>query len=395
MTSTANTGAAFNEHDLLDLDDELGDEARNTRDTVRAYATTELGPRIADWYERGTLPRDVAKGLGALGLFGMQLNGYGCPGLSAGAYGVACRELEAVDSGLRSFVSVQGCLAMFAIHRYGTEEQRQAWLPAMATGEALGCFGLTEPEAGSDPASMRTSARRDGADWVLSGTKTWINNGAIADVAVIWARAEEGILGFLVPTDAPGFTAREITHKLSLRASNTATIVLDDVRVPSSALLRGARGLKSVLSCLNEARFGIVWGVVGAARACYASALDYVGGREQFGRPLASYQLSQRKLADMAVAVTHAGMTALRLTSLKQAGRLTPVQISLGKLANARSAIEVARTARGMLGANGITLDYPVMRHMANLEAVITVEGTEEVHTLSIGNAITGLPAFR
>ncbi|MFV2104669.1 acyl-CoA dehydrogenase family protein [Micromonospora sp. LOL_024] len=391
----ANTGAMFNKHDLLDLDDELGDEARNTRDTVRTYATAELGPRIADWYERGTLPREVAEGLGALGLFGMQLNGYGCPGLSAAAYGVACRELEAVDSGLRSFVSVQGCLAMFAIHRYGSEEQRQAWLPAMATGEVLGCFGLTEPEAGSDPGSMRTSARRDGVDWVLSGTKTWINNGAIADVAVIWARAEERILGFLVPTDSPGFTAREITGKLSLRASNSATVVLDDVRVRSSALLPGARGLKSVLSCLNEARFGIVWGVVGAASACYASALDYVGGREQFGRPLASYQLSQRKLADMAVAVTHAGMTALRLTSLKQAGRLTPVQISLGKLANARSAIEVARIARGMLGANGITLDYPVMRHMANLEAVTTVEGTEEVHTLSIGHAVTGLPAFR
>ncbi|MFI6026186.1 acyl-CoA dehydrogenase family protein [Amycolatopsis magusensis] len=390
-----NAPAKFNEHDLLDLDDELDDEARHTRDTVRAYATTELGPRIADWYERGTLPRDIAKGFGALGLFGMQLDGYGCPRLSAAAYGVACRELEAVDSGLRSFVSVQGCLAMFAIHRYGSEEQRQEWLPAMATGEALGCFGLTEPEAGSDPGSMRTSARRDGADWVLSGTKTWINNGAIADVAVIWARADEGILGFLVPTDAPGFTAREITRKLSLRASNTATIVLDDVRVPSSALLPGARGLKSVLSCLNEARFGIVWGVVGAARTCYASVLDYVGGREQFGRPLASYQLSQRKLADMAVALTHAGMTALRLTGLKQAGRLTPVQISLGKLANARSAIDVARVARGMLGANGITLDYPVMRHMANLEAVITVEGTEEIHTLSIGHAITGLPAFR
>ncbi|ASR34879.1 acyl-CoA dehydrogenase [Prauserella marina] len=391
----ASAGATSSEHDLLDLDDELSVEARTTRDAVCAYATTELGPRIADWYERGTLPRDVAKELGALGLFGMQLNGYGCPGLSADAYGVTCRELEAVDSGLRSLVSVQGCLAMFAIHRYGSEDQRRAWLPAMATGEALGCFGLTEPEAGSDPGSMRTFARRDGADWVLSGTKTWINNGAIADVAVIWARADDGILGFLVPTDAPGFTAREITRKLSLRASNTATIVLDDVRVPSPALLPGARGLKCVLSCLNEARFGIVWGVVGAARSCYTSALDYVGSREQFGRPLASYQLSQRKLADMAIAVTHAGMTALRLTALKQAGRLTPVRISLGKLANARSAIEVARIARGMLGANGVTLDYPVMRHMANLEAVLTVEGTEEVHTLTIGHAVTGLSAFR
>lgn len=382
-------------HDFLALDDELDEVARNVRDTVRAHATTELLPHVADWFERGALPREVAKGLGALGLFGMQLDGYGCAGLGATAYGVACRELEAVDSGLRSFVSVQGCLAMVAIHRLGSEEQRQEWLPRMATGEVLGCFGLTEPDAGSDPGAMRTTARRDGDDWVIDGAKMWINNGDIADIAVIWAGTEEGVRGFLVPTTTPGFTAREITRKLSLRASNTAALELDGVRVPSSAMLPGARGLRSVLSCLNEARFGIVWGVVGAARTCYATALDYTAGRTQFGRQLASFQLSQRKLADMVVAITHAGMVALRLSRLKEDGRLLPVQIGLGKLANVRSAIDVARTARGMLGANGITLDYPVMRHMANLEAVLTVEGTEEVHQLSIGHAVTGAQAFR
>ncbi|MFE7927839.1 acyl-CoA dehydrogenase family protein [Streptomyces sp. NPDC057456] len=382
-------------HDFLVLDDELGAAERAVRDTVRGYATTELLPHVADWYERAELPRSIAKELGALGLLGMQLDGYGCPGLSATAYGVACRELEAVDSGLRSFVSVQGCLAMCAIHRWGSEEQRREWLPRMAAGEALGCFGLTEPDSGSDPGSMRTYARRDGDDWVLNGTKAWINNGTLADVAVIWAHAEDEVRAFLVPTDTPGFVAEEITRKLALRASNTAGLTLDEVRVPASAALPGARGLKTAFSCLNEARFGIIWGVVGAARTCYASALDYAVAREQFGRPLASFQLSQRKLADMVVHLTHAGMTALRLARLKEAGRLMPTQLSLGKLANVRAATEVARTARSILGANGITLEYPVMRHMSNLEAVVTVEGTEEVHTLSIGRAVTGTQAFR
>ncbi|WP_225829834.1 acyl-CoA dehydrogenase family protein [Streptomyces sp. NK08204] len=382
-------------HDFLDLDDELNATERDLRDTVRAYATTEVLPQVADWYERGELPRSIAKELGALGLFGMQLDGYGCAGLSATAYGVACRELEAVDSGLRSFVSVQGCLAMCAIHRWGSEEQRQEWLPRMVTGEALGCFGLTEPDSGSDPGSMRTFARRDGDDWVLNGTKTWINNGAIADVAVIWADTADGVRGFLVPTGTRGFAAQEITRKLALRASNTARITLDEVRLPATAALPGAQGLKTALSCLNEARFGIIWGVVGAARTCYASALQYAARREQFGRTLASFQLSQRKLADMVVDITHAGMTALRLARLKEAGRLVPTQLSLGKLANARCAAEVARSARSILGANGITLEYPVMRHMSNLEAVLTVEGTEEVHALSIGRAITGVQAFR
>ncbi|MFJ9151092.1 acyl-CoA dehydrogenase family protein [Streptomyces sp. NPDC102270] len=382
-------------HDFLALDDELDAAERDVRDTVRAYATTELLPHVADWYERAELPRSIAKELGALGLLGMQLDGYGCAGLSATAYGLACRELEAVDSGLRSFVSVQGCLAMCVIHRWGSEEQRQEWLPRMAAGEALGCFGLTEPESGSDPGSMRTFARRDGDDWVLNGTKAWINNGTLADVAVIWAHAEDEVRAFLVPTDTPGFAAEEITRKLALRASNTAGLTLDEVRVPHSAVLPGARGLKTAFSCLNEARFGIIWGVVGAARTCYAGALDYAAGREQFGRSLASFQLSQRKLADMVVHITHAGMTALRLARLKEAGRLAPVQLSLGKLANVRAATEVARTARSILGANGITLEYPVMRHMSNLEAVLTVEGTEEVHTLSIGRAVTGVQAFR
>ncbi|CAM5324541.1 acyl-CoA dehydrogenase family protein [Streptomyces canarius] len=382
-------------HDFLALDDELDATERAMRDTVRAYATTELLPHVADWYERAELPRSIAKELGALGLLGMQLDGYGCAGLSATAYGIACRELEAVDSGLRSFVSVQGCLAMCAIHRWGSAEQRQEWLPRMAAGEVLGCFGLTEPESGSDPGSMRTFARRDGGDWVLNGAKAWINNGALADVAVIWAHTEDGVRAFLVPTGTPGFAAQEITRKLALRASNTAGLTLDEVRVPASAALPGARGLKTALSCLNEARFGIIWGVVGAARTCYASALDYAVGREQFGRSLASFQLSQRKLADMVVDLTHAGMTALRLARLKEAGLLEPTQLSLGKLANVRAATEVARTARSILGANGITLDYPVMRHMSNLEAVLTVEGTEEVHTLSIGRAVTGVQAFR
>jgi glutaryl-CoA dehydrogenase len=381
--------------DFLALDAELDDAERDVRDTVRRYVRAELAPHIAEWFELGTLPRDIAKGLGELGVFGMHLQGYGCSGTSAVAYGVACRELEAVDSGLRSFVSVQGSLAMFAIHHWGSEEQRQEWLPRMAAGDALGCFGLTEPDSGSDPGSMRTRARRDGSDWVLDGAKMWITNGTLADVAVVWAGTDEGIRGFVVPTNLPGFTAREVPHKLSLRASITAELVFEGVRLPAEAAFPEVRGLKGPLSCLNEARFGIAWGVVGAARACYESALDYAGTREQFGKPIAGFQLTQRKLADMVVEVNRAGLLALHVGRLKDAGTLHPNHISLAKLANVRSAIEVARSARTVLGANGITLDYPVMRHASNLETVLTYEGTEEVHALTVGQSVTGLSAFR
>ncbi|HEX9336931.1 MAG TPA: acyl-CoA dehydrogenase family protein [Pseudonocardiaceae bacterium] len=381
--------------DFLALDDQLDDTERAVRDTVRDYAASELAPHVADWFERGTLPREIAKGLGQLGVFGMHLTGYGCAGASAVAYGVACRELEAVDSGLRSFVSVQGSLAMFAIHHWGTEQHRQEWLPRLATGDALGCFGLTEPDSGSDPGSMRTRARRDGDDWVLDGTKMWITNGTLADVAVVWARTDDGVRGFVVPTDTPGFTANELHHKLSLRASVTAELVFEGVRLPADAVFPEVVGLRGPLSCLNEARYGIVWGVVGAARTCFSSALEYSRTREQFGRPIAGFQLTQRKLADMVVEVNRSGLLALTLGRLKDAGTLHPSQVSLGKFANVRSALDVARTARTVLGANGITLEYPVMRHASNLETVLTYEGTEEVHALTIGNALTGLNAFR
>lgn len=388
--------SAVDPRDFLRIDEGLTGEESDIRDAVREYARVELQPHVANWYETATLPaRDLAKGFGRLGVLGMHLQGYGCAGTSSVAYGIACRELEAVDSGLRSFVSVQGSLAMFAIHRWGSEQQREQWLPKLAAGEALGCFGLTETDAGSDPASMRTRARRDGSDWVLDGTKMWITNGTVADVAVVWARTEEGIRGFVVPTDTPGFTANEVKHKLSLRASLTAELVLDGVRLPADAAFPEVRGLRGPLSCLNEARFGIVFGVVGAARTCYETALEYTISREQFGRPLAGYQLTQRKLADLLVEVNRAGLVALQLGRLKDAGTLHHSQVSLGKLANVRAALEVARTARSMLGANGISLEYPVMRHMANLETVLTYEGTEEMHALSLGQAMTGIPAFR
>jgi len=381
--------------DFLAVDDQLDDDERAVRDTVRAFAREQLAPHVSDWYDAGTLPDDLGPLFGKLGLLGMHLEGYGCAGTSATAYGLACRELEAVDSGLRSFVSVQGSLAMYAIHRWGSDEQKDEWLSGMATGERLGCFGLTEAEAGSDPGSMRTRARRDGDDWVLDGSKMWITNGTLADVAVVWAQTDDGIRGFVVPTHSPGFTATKIGRKLSLRASVTAELAFDAVRLPASAAFPEVRGLKGPLSCLNEARFGIVWGVVGAARSCFAEALDYTGTRTQFGAPLASYQLTQRKLADMCVAVTNASMVALRLGRLKDAGALDPAQVSYGKLTNARAALDVARTARGMLGGAGITLDHSVMRHMNNLETVVTYEGTEEMHLLSVGAALTGLPAFR
>ncbi|MFI7102806.1 acyl-CoA dehydrogenase family protein [Streptomyces sp. NPDC050161] len=386
--------------DILAVDDELGETERDIRDTVRSFARTELAPYIAEWFEADTMPRDLTKRFGALGLLGMHLDGYGCAGTSATAYGVACRELEAVDSGLRSFVSTQGSLAMYAIHRWGSDEQKQQWLPAMAAGDAVGCFGLTEPDAGSDPSTMRTRARRQGDDWVLDGSKLWITNSPIAEVAVIWAQTDpeqgtKGIRGFVVPTDTPGFTVNKITRKLSLRASVTGELVLESVRLPGNAMLPEARGLSGPLSCLSEARFGIIWGAVGAARACYETVLDYAGQREQFGRPIAGFQLTQQKLSEMAVQITQASLLAARLGRLKDNGTLQPVQISVGKLANVRAALDVARSARTILGGNGITLEYPVFRHMVNLETVLTYEGTEEMHLLSIGKAVTGVQAFR
>jgi glutaryl-CoA dehydrogenase len=379
----------------LDLDQMLTADERAVRDSVRELAHKELLPNVEDWYENGTIPRELAREFGKLGLLGMHLSGYGCAGMSAVDYGVACLELEAVDSGLRSFVSVQGSLAMTAIHRFGTDEQREHWLPGMAAGELIGCFGLTEPDHGSDPAGMRTHAHRDGTDWVLNGAKMWITNGSIADVAVVWAATADGVRGFVVPTDTPGFAAREMKRKLSLRASVTSELLLDDVRLPGDALLPDATGLRGPLSCLNEARYGILWGAVGSARTCFDAAVDYAGSRVQFGRPIAGFQLTQRKLADMYLELAKAALLALRLGRLKDAGELTPQLVSVGKLNNVRAALAIAREARTILGANGVTLEYPVMRHAANLESVLTYEGTSEIHTLVLGEAITGIPAYR
>jgi glutaryl-CoA dehydrogenase len=382
--------------DVLRLDEQLSDEERMVRDSVRAFRESSIDPYVADWFESGTLPvRDLAREIGKLGLFGMHLQGYGCAGLNAVSYGIACREMEAADSGLRSFVSVQGSLAMAAIHKYGSEEQKQQWLPGMAAGELIGCFGLTEPDHGSDPGSMRTYARRDGKDWVLNGAKMWITNGSVADVAVVWARTEEGINGFLVPAGTRGFTRTDIKKKLSLRASVTSELAFDDVRLPADAILPGAKGLRAPLGCLSEARFGIVFGAVGAGRTCYETAVEYAKSREQFGRPIAGFQLTQEKLARMEVAIGQAGLTALHIGRLKDAGKVTPQQISFGKLANVRAALDVARSARTILGANGVTLEYPVIRHTNNLESVLTYEGTEEIHTLVLGEAITGISAYR
>ncbi|MGW0842384.1 acyl-CoA dehydrogenase family protein [Streptomyces sp. NPDC002787] len=382
--------------DALELDSELDEVERLIRDTVSAFVKDKVTDHVADWFEAGTFPTaELGPEIGKLGLLGMHLEGYGCAGASATAYGVACRELEAADSGLRSFVSVQGSLVMFPIHRYGLEEQKQQWLPKLASGEAIGCFGLTEPDQGSDPGGMRTLAKRDGDDWVLNGTKTWITNGSIADIAVVWARTEEGIRGFLVPKDTPGFTTSEIHRKLSLRASVTAELHLEDVRLPGDAVLPGVTGLRGPLSCLSEARFGILCGVVGAARTCYLSALEYSTTREQFGRQIGGFQLTQGKLAHMQVELVRSQLLALRLSKLKDAGRLRPEQVSLGKLANVRAALDIARSARTVLGANGITTEYPVLRHANNLETVLTYEGTEEIHTLVVGESVTGLAAYR
>jgi len=392
MPRTTDPAAAV---DLLRVDDELSEEERLVRDTVRDFAGKRILPHVADWFEAGTLPRELFPEVGQLGLLGMHLTGYGCAGMGAIAYGVACRELEAADSGLRSLVSVQGSLAMFPIWKYGTEQQKQEWLPRMAAGEAIGCFGLTEPDHGSDPSGMTTRATQNGADWVLSGTKMWITNGSIADIAVVWAATEEGIRGFLVPRGAKGFTAREIHKKMSLRASVTAELHFDDVRLPADAILPGVAGLKGPLSCLSEARFGIAWGVTGAARACFEAAAEYSRTREQFGRKIGGFQLTQGKLAWMLADLQRAQLLALQLGRLKEAGKVAPEQVSLGKMSNVRTAIDIARQARTILGANGITLEYPVIRHANNLESVLTYEGTEEVHALALGQVITGISAYR
>lgn len=395
MTATAASPPAIRPDDFLSVDRLLDDEERMIRDTVRAWVRDRVVPNVREWFEEGRIPRELASELGRLGLLGMHLEGYGCAGASATAYGLACMELEAGDSGVRSLVSVQGSLAMYAIHRFGSAEHQREWLPRMAAGEAIGCFGLTEPDSGSDPGSMRTRAKRDGTDWILHGQKMWITNGSMADVAVVWATTDEGVRGFVVPTDTPGFSAPDIHGKLSLRASVTSELVLDDVRLPADALLPEADGLRGPLSCLNEARFGIVWGATGAARACLEAALEYAGSRVQFGKPIASFQLVQRKLADMALQVNRATLLSLHLGRMKDAGVLRPEHVSMGKLGNVDAALEVARTARQVLGANGVTLEYPVIRHMNNLESVVTYEGTADIHALVIGGALTGIQAFR
>ena len=380
--------------DIYAIDELAGDDERLVRETVRTFVRERALPVIGDHFDAGTFPIELVPGLAEMGLLGMQLHGYGCAGATALAYGVASEELEAGDSGLRSFVSVQGSLVMFPIHAYGSEEQKQRWLPEMAAGRAIGCFGLTEPDAGSDPSSMRTRARRDGDDWIIDGTKMWITNGSIADVAVVWAETDGGVRGFLVERGSRGFSATDVHRKLSLRASVTSELSFESVRVPADAVLPGVRGLRGPLSCLSEARYGVAWGAMGSARACYESALEYSRQRIAFGKPIAAYQLTQQKLVDMATAIVHGRLLVHRLGVLKDEGRAHPVMVSLAKRANVRTALDIARSARTVLGANGVTLEYPVARHMANLESVLTYEGTEEVHTLVIGKALTGEDAF-
>jgi glutaryl-CoA dehydrogenase len=400
MATTATRVAALDPLDLLGLDDELDSDERLVRDTVRDFVAKRVLPNVGDWFERGVFPKDLIPELGALGLLGMHLDGYGCAGAGATAYGVACRELEAGDSGLRSFVSVQGSLAMFPIHAYGSDEQKQTWLPRMARGEAIGCFGLTEWDFGSDPSGMRTTARRDGGDYVLNGSKAWITNGGMADVAVVWARTDPhngdrgDVRGFVVPTDTKGFHAHAIERKISLRASVTSELVFEDCRVLASAMLPGVSGLRGPLSCLSEARYGIVWGALGAARACYEAALAYAKTRVQFGKPIASFQLTQEKLVNMALELQKGQLLASKLGRLKDAGTISPQHVSVGKLNNVREALAIAREARTILGASGVTLEYPVIRHMNNLESVLTYEGTSEIHTLILGQVITGIAAF-
>jgi glutaryl-CoA dehydrogenase len=380
---------------LLDIDSVVSPEEREIQQTVARFTADRVRPYVADWFERGYFPRELAGELGRLGALGMHLTGYGCAGLNPTSYGLTCLELEAADSGLRSFVSVQGSLSMYSIWRYGSAEQQAEWLPRLAAGEAIGCFGLTEPDAGSDPASMRTRAVREGSDWLLTGTKMWITNGGIADVATVWARTDDGIRGFLVPRGTPGFTTHDIKGKLSLRASVTSELVLDQVRLPAEAQLPLAGGLGAALACLNEARFGIVFGAVGAARDCLRTALSYAGSRVQFGRPIAGFQLTQQKLADMLAALSGGMLLALHLGRLKDQGRIRPEQVSLGKLNNVRSALAIARECRTILAGSGITVEYPPLRHANNLESVLTYEGTAEIHSLVVGQALTGLAAYR
>ncbi len=394
--ATASKHTTLDPRDFLAIDALLDDEERAIRDTVRKFVRERVVPDVGEWFEQGILPSELVKEIAQLGLFGMHLEGYGLPGASAVAYGLACMELEAGDSGVRSLVSVQGSLAMFAIWRWGSEEQKQRWLPPMHEGDAIGCFGLTEPDAGSDPGSMRTHAKRDGSDWILNGSKMWITNGTVADVAVVWARTEDGkINGFLVEKGMPGFEAPEMKHKLSLRASITSELVLHDVRVPEESRFPEVDSLRGPLSCLNEARYGIVWGAVGAGRASFESALDYAKERMVFGKPIAGYQLTQQKLAEMALEVNRGTLDALHIGRMKDEGTLRPEHVSMGKMGNVRGALDVCRTARTILGGNGITLEYPVIRHMNNLESVLTYEGTHEVHTLVVGQALTGENAFR
>lgn len=395
MASPSTPRQALRPKDFLGLDDLLSNEERLVRDTVRSFVQDRVLPSVGDWFEQGQVPRELVQELGKLGVLGMHLEGYGCAGTSATAYGLACLELEAGDSGIRSLVSVQGSLAMYAIHRWGSEDQKQEWLPRMAAGELVGCFGLTEPDAGSDPGAMRTRARKDGDDWILHGAKMWITNGSVADVAVVWAVADEGVRGFLVPKGTKGFTTKDIHKKMSLRASITSELLLDEVRLPGDAVLPRVSTLRGPLSCLNEARYGILWGAVGAARACFESALDYSGTRLAFGKPIASFQIQQQKLAIMALEVNRATLLALHLGRMKDEGRLRPEHVSMGKLANVNAALEVSRAARQVLGANGVTLEYPVIRHMNNLESVVTYEGTADVHALVVGGALTGIQAFR
>jgi glutaryl-CoA dehydrogenase len=382
--------------ELLALDSRLNPEQIALKRVIRDFADRELRPNIAKWFETGEIPaRELAKKFGALGLLGMHLDGYECAGSDALSYGLACLELEAVDSGLRSLVSVQGSLSMYAIFAYGSESQKQEWLPKMAKGLAIGCFGLTEADFGSNPSGMRTTARRDGKDWIINGSKMWITNGNIADVAIIWANSDEGIRGFCVPTNTPGFTANLIKHKLSLRASITSELVFENLRVPDEFRLPEAKSLRAPLMCLAEARFGIIFGVVGAARDCLENSITYGKSRVQFDRPIAGYQLTQAKYAQMAAGITTSLLLAYHLADLKDAGKIEPEQISMGKYHNVNTALEIARSARSILGGAGITTEYPVFRHMSNLETVLTYEGTHEIHTLVIGQALTGENAIR